>query len=94
VRGIYAFLDCGIPESGVARAFCDGCGHDYFVAFSCRMHEGGLPELLHEAIDPVRRLSGQVWTLDSLLQALLSGTEGRVPNPSYLLVLLDLFCGC
>ncbi len=37
VRAIYAFLDCGIPESGVARVFCDGCGHDYFVAFSCRM---------------------------------------------------------
>jgi len=37
VRAIYAFLDCGIPESGVARVFCDGCGRDYFVAFSCRM---------------------------------------------------------
>jgi hypothetical protein len=36
-RAIYAFLDCGIPENGVARVFCDGCGHDYFVAFSCRM---------------------------------------------------------
>ena len=37
MRAIYAFLDCGIPESGVARVYCDGCGHDYFVAFSCRM---------------------------------------------------------
>ena len=36
MRAIYAFLDCGIPESGVARVFCDGCGRDYFVAFSCR----------------------------------------------------------
>ena len=37
VRAIYAFLDCGIPENGVVRVFCDGCGRDYFVAFSCRM---------------------------------------------------------
>ena len=36
VRAIYAFLDCGIPESGVARVFCDGCGRDYFLPFSCR----------------------------------------------------------
>ena len=37
MRAIYAFLDCGIPENGVARVFCDGCGRDDFVAFSCRM---------------------------------------------------------
>lgn len=37
MRAIYAFLDCGIPESGVARVFCDRCGHDYFVVFSCRI---------------------------------------------------------
>ncbi len=36
-RAIYAFLDCGIPENGVARVFCDGCGRDYFLPFSCRI---------------------------------------------------------
>jgi len=37
MRAIYALLDCGIPENGVARVFCNGCGHDHFVTFSCRM---------------------------------------------------------
>ena len=36
VKSIYSFLDCGIPENGVARIRCDICGHDFFVAFSCR----------------------------------------------------------
>ena len=36
VKSIYRFLDCGIPENGVARVHFDDCGHDYFVAFSCR----------------------------------------------------------
>ena len=33
---VFAFLECGIPENGVARVRCPGCGHDFFVAFSCR----------------------------------------------------------
>jgi len=33
---IYKFLDCGILEHGMARVYCKGCGHDYFVAFSCK----------------------------------------------------------
>ena len=32
---IYAYLDCGIPENGVARMRCE-CGEDFFVAFSCK----------------------------------------------------------
>jgi len=32
----FAFLECGIPENGIARVRCSGCGHDFFVAFSCR----------------------------------------------------------
>ncbi len=32
---IYAYLDCGIPENGVARVRCE-CGSDLFVAFSCK----------------------------------------------------------
>ncbi len=36
MTAIYAFLDCGIPENGVARVWCPDCGDDYFVAYSCR----------------------------------------------------------
>jgi hypothetical protein len=30
------YLDCGIFARGFARARCGDCGHDYFVAFSCK----------------------------------------------------------
>lgn len=30
------YLECGIFANGFARARCDDCGHDYFVAFSCK----------------------------------------------------------
>ena len=36
IKAIYAFLDCGIPENGMARVRCEECGHDFFVAYSCR----------------------------------------------------------
>ena len=29
-------LECGIFAHGFARARCGDCGHDYFVAFSCK----------------------------------------------------------
>ena len=33
VRQVFCkYLDCGV----VARAWCDDCGHDYLVAYSCR----------------------------------------------------------
>ena len=28
--------ECGIFAHGFARAWCDHCGHDYFVAYSCK----------------------------------------------------------
>jgi hypothetical protein len=31
-------LECGIFAHGFARALCDDCGHDYFVAYSCQLH--------------------------------------------------------
>ena len=31
-----AILQCGIFAHGFDRARCDDCGHDYFVAFSCK----------------------------------------------------------
>jgi hypothetical protein len=30
------YLACGIFAHGFARAWCDDCGHDYFVAYSCK----------------------------------------------------------
>ncbi|WP_413882002.1 transposase zinc-binding domain-containing protein [Candidatus Aalborgicola defluviihabitans] len=29
-------MECGIFAHGFARAWCDDCGHDYFVAYSCK----------------------------------------------------------
>lgn len=36
MKAIYGFLECGIPENGIARVRCNDCGDDFFVAFSCR----------------------------------------------------------
>ena len=30
------YLECGIFAHGLARARCEDCGHDFFVAFSCK----------------------------------------------------------
>ncbi len=30
------YLECGIFAHGFARARCGDCGHDYFIAFSCK----------------------------------------------------------
>jgi hypothetical protein len=35
-RAVAAYLDCGDPHHGFARARCAGCGHNLFVAFSCK----------------------------------------------------------
>lgn len=35
MQGICAYLECGIPENGVARVRCE-CGENIFVAFSCK----------------------------------------------------------
>jgi hypothetical protein len=35
-REIRAFLDCGIPSHGFIRVYCDSCGRDRFVPFSCK----------------------------------------------------------
>ena len=36
-EAVYRYLDCGIFECGFARARCGECGHDFFVAFSCKL---------------------------------------------------------
>ena len=34
-RTIECFLQCGDSHHGFARIYCDTCGHDYLLAFSC-----------------------------------------------------------
>jgi hypothetical protein len=36
-EAVNRYLDCGIFASGFARVRCGECGHDYFVAFSCKL---------------------------------------------------------
>ncbi len=33
---IERFIECGDPHHGFARIYCDGCGHDYLLAYSCK----------------------------------------------------------
>ena len=33
---IYRFLDCGDLHNGFARVKCGDCGHEFFVAYSCK----------------------------------------------------------
>ncbi|CAN5689765.1 IS91-like element ISVsa3 family transposase [soil metagenome] len=35
-QAFHKYLQCGIFAHGFARARCDDCGHDFFVAFSCK----------------------------------------------------------
>ena len=35
-RTIERFIECGDPHHGFARIYCDGCGHNYLLAFSCK----------------------------------------------------------
>jgi hypothetical protein len=34
-RDLRRYLECGILAYGFARAYCDECGHDFLIAFSC-----------------------------------------------------------
>jgi hypothetical protein len=35
-KALREYLECGILAHGFARAYCDGCGHDFLIAFSCK----------------------------------------------------------
>jgi len=35
-RAIERFIKCGDPHHGFARIYCDACGHDYLLGFSCK----------------------------------------------------------
>jgi len=36
-RAIERFIECGDPHHGLVRIYCDACGHDYLLAFSCKV---------------------------------------------------------
>lgn len=33
---IERFIECGDPHHGFARIYCNACGHDYLLAYSCK----------------------------------------------------------
>jgi len=35
-QAIERFIECGDPHYGFARIYCDACGHDYLLAYSCK----------------------------------------------------------
>ncbi len=35
-QALSRFIDCGDLHKGFARIYCDDCGHDYLLAFSCK----------------------------------------------------------
>jgi len=46
VRQAFAkYLECGIFAHGFARAWCEDCGHDFLVAFSCKGRTSSTPFL-------------------------------------------------
>ena len=46
---VFSFLECGIPENGVARVRCAGCGHDFFVAFAWLLANDAVSSVIAEA---------------------------------------------
>ena len=68
------YLECVIFAHGVARARCDDCGYDYFVAYSCKgggvcpscntRHMAKIAAYLTEHIFP--RLPERQWVLSAL----------------------------
>jgi hypothetical protein len=35
-QAIERFIECGDPHYAFARIYCDVCGHDYLLAYSCK----------------------------------------------------------
>jgi len=54
------YLECGVPAYGVARARCNACGYDFFVAFSCQLR-GVCPSCnTRRMVETAARLADQV----------------------------------
>ena len=61
-EAVYRYLDCGIFECGFARARCGECGHDFFVAFSCKLR------CICPSCHTKRELLWAVWAAEELLE--------------------------
>lgn len=35
-RSLSLYFECGDTHYGFARIYCDACGHDYVLAYSCK----------------------------------------------------------
>ncbi len=61
-EAVYRYLDCGIFANGFARVRCGECGHDFFVAFSCRLR------CICPSCHTKRELIWAHWAADELLE--------------------------
>jgi hypothetical protein len=61
-EAVYRYLDCGIFECGFARVRCGECGHDFFVAFSCK------PRCICPSCHAKRELIWAQWAAEELLE--------------------------
>ena len=61
-EAVHRYLDCGIFESGFARVRCGECGHDFFVAFSCKLR------CICPSCHIKRELLWAQWAADELLE--------------------------
>ncbi|MGD8818205.1 MAG: transposase [Acidobacteriota bacterium] len=61
-EAVNRYLDCGIFACGFARVRCGECGHDYFVAFSCKLR------CICPSCHMKRELIWAEWARDELLE--------------------------
>ncbi len=64
-RPFYRYLDGGIFECGFARVRCGECGHDFFVAFSCKLR------CICPSCHTKRELLWAQWAVSELLEDVL-----------------------
>ena len=72
---VYRFLDCGILESGFARARCKSCGYEFAVGLSCKAR------CLCPSCHKKRELIWAHWAGEQLLEEALLHRSGREQNP-------------
>jgi hypothetical protein len=92
--GTNRYLDCGIFACGFARVRCGECGHDYFVAFSCKLR------CICPSCHVKRELIWAEWAADELLedvphrQVVLTIPKRLRPYFRYERALLGELAGC
>ena len=64
-KAVYRYLDCGIFECGFARVRCGECGHDFLVAFSCKLR------CICPSCHTKRELLWAQWAVSELLEDVL-----------------------